>query len=173
MGCHTWFSVPYKTDKKEIIEIAQNWLNKSDHVSIGHKKMYQWAIDNEIEEPVCELASFETDTNHKDGWLLYKDIDKYSKEKYNNLHGTNIDFHDSEAWKGINIELYSNEPRIGGYPDTIIKSYDQMVEFIKTGFTNAEGTHFDFRYEQDRKEHFMYGIETFFINHPNGIITFG
>lgn len=173
MGCHTWFSVPYKTDKKEIIELAQKWLNTVDHVSPGHKKMYQWAIDNEIVEPVCELATFETDCNREgNDWVIYKDVTAYSVEKYNLEHGTNIDKYDYEARNAANIESYSDEPRIGGYPDKRIHSYDEMVEFMKTGHTNEYG-HYDFELDETRKEMVMNGIKQFFINHPQGIITFG
>lgn len=175
MGCHTWFSVPYKTDKEEILKLAQHWLNKADHVSVGHKKMYQYAIENEIIEPVCELASYETDSSHdvETEWILYKDIKNYSIEKYNLENDTTIDKYDDEACKKANIEYYSNEPRIGGYPDVIVKSYKEMVKFMETGFTDAEGKHHAFRYEENRKEAFMEGIKKFFINHPKGIISFG
>lgn len=173
MGCHTWFSVPYKTDKKEIIELAQNWLNKTDYISIGHRKMYQWAIDNEVKEPICELASFQTDCNIQLDWTLYKDIYDYSLEKYNKKNKVNIKKYSEEANKLTEIESYSDEPRIGGYPDKIIHSYDEMIDFMKTGYTNEEGTHHDFYIDDNRKEMVMNGIKQFFINHPNGIITFG
>lgn len=173
MGCHTWFSVPYKTDKKEIISLAQKLIDNSKYLSSGHKKMYQWAIDNEIKEVVCELAAGESDCNREGDWILYKDVKNYSVEKYNEEHGTNIDKYDSKACDAANIENYSDEPRIGGYPSNVIKSYKEMVKFIKSGYTDEEGKHFEFRCDADRMTQVMQGIQTFFINHPDGIITFG
>lgn len=175
MGCHTWFSVPYKTDKNEIIKIAQDWLNNSDarFVTDGHRKMYQYAIDNELKEPILELAGIATDCNSFNEWILYKGIKDYSIEKYKEQHNIDIDPYDYEAMEQAGIENYSSEPRIGGYPDKIIKSYKEMVDFVKTGFTDEDGKHYDFRYDEDRKETFMKGIKQFFTNHPQGIITFG
>ncbi len=173
MGCHTWFSVPYKTDKEEIIKLAQEFLNKSEYMSLGHKQMYQWAIDNKIEEPVCELASFEIDCNRQGEWSLYKDVKDFSIEKHNEKSGLSIDKYDYDACEKAGIESYSDEPRIGGYPDRIIRSYDDMIDFMSTGFTDDSGKHYDFYYDKERKEDFMSGIKQFFINHPQGIITFG
>lgn len=173
MGCHTWFSVPYKTDKKEIIELAQKWLDKTDYISPGHRKMYQWVIDNEIEEPICELASFETDCNRQSDWTLYKDIYDYTLEKYNRENKVNIQKYSEEAIKLTDIESYSDEPRIGGYPNKVIHSYDEMIDFMKVGYTNEEGEHYEFYIDENRKKMVMNGIKQFFINHPNGIITFG
>lgn len=172
MGCHTWFSVPYKTDKNEILKIAQSWIDTSD-ISDGHKKMYQWAIDNEIEEPVCELASYSTDCTYENNWVLYKDAYDYNVEKYNLENNTSIDKYDQEACKKANIKSYSNEPRIGGYPDTIITSYDKMVKFMEDGFIDNKGKHYSFYYDEDKKESFMNDIKEFFENFSDGIITFG
>jgi hypothetical protein len=176
MGCHTWYSVPYKTDKSEIINAAQKWLNEAKHISIGHKKIYQYAIDNEIIEPVLELASFEFDCTDRDNtkWILYKDANNYFVEKYNKENGTNIENHDYNNISKLGIERYGDEPRIGGYPEeVIIHSYDEMLEFIKKGYTDQEGKHHDFYYNKDREHEIMSNIKMFFANNPEGIITFG
>lgn len=175
MGCHTWFSVPYKTDKKEIITLAQEWLNKAGHISEGHKKMYQWAIDNEVPEPVCELASFDVDGNGNidpKEWIIYKGVTCLAAENYNKEHGTSIETYNYTEIDKLDIERYSNEPRISGYPDRVIRSYDDLVNFMSTGFDNEYGHH-DFIIDEDRKERVMEGIKTFFIKHPKGVITFG
>lgn len=45
---------------------------------------------------------------------------------------------------------------------------------MDTGFTNDEGTHFEFReIEADRKDLVMNNIKRFFETYPTGIITFG
>lgn len=176
MGCHTWYSVPYKTDKQEIINLAQKWLNEAKHISNGHKKMYQYAIDNEIIEPILELASFESDCSDRDNtkWVLYKDVNTYYVEKYNKENNTNIEIYDYEKIKSLNIQIYGNEPRIGGYPEeVIIHSFDQMIEFMKKGYTDEEGKHYDFYHDKNREPEIIDNIKHFFSNHPEGIITFG
>jgi len=79
----------------------------------------------------------------------------------------------NEWWLYESVSEISDEPRIGGYPDKVIHSEKEMLEFMGTGFTNDEGKHFDFYYDADRYDIFMKGIQTFFQKHPDGIITFG
>jgi hypothetical protein len=179
MGCHTWFSVPIVTDKKEIIRLAQEYLDRDSvslrpFISDGHMKMYQWAIDNEIDEVCCELATILTDYKVLGSWSLYQNIRYYSVDKYNRENGTKHDYysHVFDVNPPI-IETYSDEPRIGGYPDRIVRSYDDMVDFMKTGFVDDEGIQYDFRLDEDRAEKVMKDIKQFFINHPDGVITFG
>ena len=173
MGCHTWFSVPYKTDKKEIINIAQQWLNDSIELSDDYKKMYQFAIDNELEDPICELSEISTECRMSDKWILYKGVKEFSLENYNKSHSTNYGIYDDFFKDKDILESYSNEPRIGGYPDNIIRSYDEMVDFMYSGYVDKDGKKYDFRLDLDRKERVMEGMKTFFINHPLGVITFG
>ncbi len=172
MGCHTWFSVPYITDKETIIQKAKDYLssNESSWLSESKKQMYQYAIDAELVDPVCELAY----PNHQNyGWDIYMDIKEYSLIEYNKKNGTNYGLYDREFYDNPEIESYSDEPRIGGYPETVIKSYDELIEFMKTGYTDKNGKHFDFYYDESRKETFMNQIKSFFNKHPKGIITFG
>lgn len=87
MGCHTWYSVPILTDKKEIIELAQKFLDDAGHIGPDHKRMYQFAINNELCDVVTELASYQLECSSKDGegWVVYQDerqfvVDAYNKE---------------------------------------------------------------------------------------------
>jgi hypothetical protein len=48
-----------------------------------------------------------------------------------------------------------------------------MVEFMKTGHIDEDGNNYQFYYDENRIEKVMDGIKQFFINHPEGIITFG
>jgi hypothetical protein len=175
MGCHTWFSVPFKTDKEEIIKLAQDYLNSVTHYGDDYKKMYQLAIDHGLQGPILELAADGSDSNVRDpdNWILYKDIVDNSIEEHHKKTGVLIDRYDYEAQKKEGLENYSNEPRIGGYPDRIVRSYDDMVDFMKTGHTLSDGTHCDFNCDADRLDKVMEGIKQFFFKHPDGIITFG
>ena len=68
----------------------------------------------------------------------------------------------------------SDEPRIGGYPETIITSAEQMFQFMKTGFYSEKySRQLDFQIQEDRKDIIFNLITTFFKIHPDGIITFG
>ncbi len=64
-------------------------------------------------------------------------------------------------------------PRISGYPDKVIHSYEEMVMFMNTGFVDEEGKQHDFYWQPERYDFIMAGINRFFTNHPDGIITFG
>lgn len=67
----------------------------------------------------------------------------------------------------------TDEPRIGGYPDTIIKSSDEMFKAMETGLINWEGKHFNFYWDKNREEYIRNNIVEFFNMHPDGIIEFG
>lgn len=149
MGCHTWLLVPFITDKKEVLTLAQNHLNKLWKYSESYCQMYQYAIDNELEDPVCDLAMHETDCVHRVGWVFYMNV-------------FNI----------VDTDLYTNQPRITGYPPNIIKSYDEMLDFTSKGYIDEEGTHHSFHYS-DNKEIVNAKLKKFFEDYPEGIITFG
>jgi len=58
-----------------------------------------------------------------------------------------VTFIDGEPIIFTRYENDSDEPRIGGYPDTIIRSADEMFKAMQTGLTNWENKHFHFRFE--------------------------
>jgi len=84
-----------------------------------------------------------------------------------------VTFIDGEPIIFTRYENDSDEPRIGGYPDTIIRSADEMFKAMQTGLTNWENKHFHFRWEKEREEHIKNHIITFFQKYPDGIIEFG
>jgi hypothetical protein len=170
MGCHTWFSVPLEKNKDSIIKEAQKNLDTFS-LSDDNKKMYQYAIDNELMDVCCDLGYPEYSFYD---CIIYQDIREYSLKEYNRENGTTYDseYHD-DVFNKIELESYSNEPRISGYPERVIRSYDDMVDFMSTGFDDDKGNHHNFYYDEDRKETFMEGIKIFFEKHSEGIITFG
>jgi hypothetical protein len=173
MGCHTWFSVPLTTDRKKILWIAQKSVDEMD-VHPTTKMMYQYAIDSELVDPVCNLAASYSNSGTWEDWIIYQGVLDYSLSQYNKEHNTKYDrWKDYEIVYSLNLESYSDEPRIGGYPNRVIHSYDDMVKFMSTGHDDEDGDHYDFYFEEDRIENVMEGIKTFFEKHPYGIITFG
>lgn len=171
MGCHTWFKIPFLKGKEKIIELAQKKLDGWDFLTASERKWYQLAIDNEFIDPVCDIAS---DSGYHIDWCLYETIEERAVRLYNEAN--NADFYsiyELSQEERQNIETYSDEPRIGGYPSTVIRSYAEMERALETGLINDEGKLFHFYYEEERKPLFMAGIKTFFDKHPDGIITFG
>lgn len=70
-------------------------------------------------------------------------------------------------------ERDSDEPRIGGYPETIIRSAEEMFKAMETGLTGSNGKHYNFFVEPGREKIIKDHINTFFQKYPDGIIEFG
>lgn len=151
MGCHTWYFIPKHTG---IDNVRKHILER---IEITKQKDY-W--DNECEQELTtllpDLDSLDFDS---DIWWCYLDTNEFFSI-VNNIPGIYIKYPDDP-----------DEPRIGGYPDNIITSAEEMFEFMRTGFTRDDGLHFDFFIKDEDliKKH----IETFFNLHPDGIIEFG
>jgi hypothetical protein len=150
MGCHTWYKVPVvkgeEEVKKELRANLERW-----------RKASWWDAECEAEVPK-RLQAIETlDPEWLDG-------------------GSDYYFYVVNGVPGLyrRYEGDSDEPRIGGYPDTIITSADQMFAFMRSGFySDYYKKHFYFAPDGDRTERVRELITTFFQKHPDGIITFG
>jgi len=142
MGCHTWYRIPKIIGKKDIKTHIQNFVNECEYYSEGWKKTLQYALDNDIEDVICEL---DVDLSYfsEMGWILYE-----------------------------NLEL-TNEPRIKGYPETIIKSHDEFLEALTTGLKDEDGNLQHFYYDENRLDYFVGKNEWFFKTYPKGIMKFG
>ena len=64
-------------------------------------------------------------------------------------------------------------PRIGGYPDTIITSAEEMFKAMETGLVDFEGELFDFYWHEEDDKYIRDNITEFFKTYPDGIIQFG
>ena len=176
MGCHTQYLVPVVHGIEAIKQLALEYLNRNDrYLHLSSRQMYEYAIANDLYEPIMEMAcnNYESKCTWADDdqWVLYKEANHVAVEEYNRVHGTNY-----RSWmtmQEIQIDWYGDEPRIGGYPERVIRSYEDMVDFMATGFTKENGDHCNFYYAPERYDHIMAMIRRFFINHPTGIITFG
>ena len=187
MGCHTWFYVPYENNKELTIQKAQEWLNskEADYIDDDHRKMYQYAINAQLCNVCCKLAYLYPLSCINIGWQIYIKIDQHVLNKYNEEHNTNYEslystIEDKDLYELLSSELYGDCPRIGGYPENIIKSYDEMVEFINTGYTDEDGEHYDFYHadevlieDKEALDRVLKVIKEFFTKHPQGVITFG
>jgi len=150
MGCHTWYKVPVAKGRDAVtVKIREN---------LSELRSKDWWNDEcEKEAKECERALKEWDTE-----LLEEYITNYY---FYVIKGVPMLFK--------HYENDTDEPRIGGYPENVITSEDEMLEFIKTGFTREDGKHFDFHIEEERRDRIFRHIKDFFKKHPDGIITFG
>ena len=150
MGCHTWYKVPVAKGRDAVtVKIREN---------LSELRSKDWWNDEcEKEAKECERALKEWDTE-----LLEEYITNYY---FYVIKGVPMLFK--------HYENDTDEPRIGGYSENVITSEDEMLEFIKTGFTREDGKHFDFHIEEERRDRIFRHIKDFFKKHPDGIITFG
>jgi hypothetical protein len=175
MGCHTRFRVPVLEGKETIIAEAKKNLTEATYYSVPEREMYRDAIDKELLDPVCDLACLENGwDNDGGGWVLYENIVTVSLRHYNEIHGRDFkSIWELPAPQQAEIETYSDEPRIAGFPDTVVKSYAELLDYMKTGMVGFDGKVYRFYYDVARYDIFMPKIKAFFEKHPKGIITFG
>lgn len=155
MGCHTWYRKPLVKGKENV----QKYLR--DKIETMRKKDW-WNEGCEL-EAVVSLYSIE---------LLDVNMDKDLLD--NVCLNNTLVFIDKEPVIFIAANGFdTDEPRIGGYPDTIIKSAEEMFEAMEGGLINWKGKHFNFHWEKEREDYIKNNIIEFFKAHPDGIIEFG
>ena len=155
MGCHTWYIKPLVKGKDNVQKYL---IDKLDAL----RKNDWWNEECEQESLVTIKAIELLDENSDD-----EAIDSILFSEY--LH-----FIDGEPIVFVGANGYdADEPRIGGYPDTIIKSADEMFKAMETGLTNCEGNHYYFHWDKEREARIRKNIIDFFNAHPDGIIKFG
>ena len=149
MGCHTWY--------RKLVTNNQNEIVKRVRDVIAVSKYYDWYEFTDLKD------LFESDEE----WL--QEIAEYVYGSLDNLIQVNGVFGIYKSANGYDTD----EPRIGGYPDTIIKSADEMFKAMENGLVNWEGKHFNFYWDKDREDYIRKNIVDFFNAHPDGIIKFG
>jgi uncharacterized protein with PIN domain len=149
MGCHTWYKKLVTDNQEEIIKKVKDAIAVSKH--------YDW----------YEVTSLKNLFESTEEWV--QEIAEYVYGSIDGLTEVNGLFCIYEAANGYDTD----EPRIGGYPNTIIKSSEEMFNAMQTGLTNWEGKHFNFYWEKSREEYIRNNIIEFFKAHPDGIIEFG
>lgn len=147
MGCHTWFSVPFITDKEKIKQDALEELERKDYAySAQEKKMYQYAIEQDLDDIIARLAS--------------------NNSKYENV-GL-IQTTDGKLYK--DSAKYHDAFRCSGYPIIVLKSLQETIDFINSyEYKHRDGTVL----KCETSEHTIPTITEFFEKYPDGIITFG
>jgi hypothetical protein len=155
MGCHTWYRKPLVKGKENV----QKYLR--EEIDTMRKK--DWWNDECENEALISLLAIDA---------LAENMDEELSE-YLTINNTLL-FIKGEPIIFVAANGYdTDEPRIGGYPDTIIKSADEMFKAMETGLINWEGKHFNFYWDKEREDYIRNNITEFFKNHPDGIIEFG
>jgi hypothetical protein len=152
MGCHTWFKLPVITGKEEV---------KKHILKIIDKQRNEEWWDDTVEAQALMDIEYLNQFNYEDMvWYTYNE---------------NLSFRVVNGVPGLYTSYYddSDEPRIGGYPEAIATSYEEMMGFMESGLKGEDGRHYDFYIEDDRRDRIINHIKTFFEKHPDGIITFG
>ena len=155
MGCHTWYKKPIVKGKENVQKFLREEIE-------NQRKLRWWNKECENEVPIRLNAIEQLDENMDEELLEWCDSNG------------RIIFMNGEPQIFVTANSYDiDEPRIGGYPDTIIKSADEMFKAMETGLINWEGKHFNFYWDKDRENYIRKNITDFFNTHPEGIIEFG
>ena len=149
MGCHTWYKKLKTNNQKEILEKVR------DAISVS--KQYDWYEFTDLKD------LFESNEE----WV--QEIAEYVYDSIDGLTEVDGVFGIYESANGYDTD----EPRIGGYPETIITSSDEMFKAMEDGLIGWQGNHFNFYWDKEREDHIRNNITEFFISHPDGIIEFG
>jgi len=149
MGCHTWYKKLITNNQEEIIKKVK------DVISIS--KFYYW----------YEFKDLKDLLKNDEEWV--QEIAEYVYDSIDGLVEVNGVWGIYESTNRYDIDT----PRIGGYPDTIITSSEEMFEVMKTGLINWEGKHYDFYWDKNEEDYIKNNINEFFKEYPNGIIEFG
>ncbi len=184
MGCHTWYKKVVDRgvvgDEKTNTLVNTIFNNLSDQLTQSEKEWYRYAIDQQLVDPILsfivefgEFAHEQFDGDY-DAFML-----KFGEDyRFNSDYGC---IRKTSEWVLYDDAIGYDGPRISGYPDIVITSYDEMMEFIKTGFVDSEGIHHTFsdwdvetnKHINGASENSLRVIRKFFDDYPDGIIEFG
>lgn len=143
MGCHTWFKVPQVTDPEEIKKYAFQHINKcgedgTPYFNSDQKKVMVFAINNSLSGFYGEYAAAEFYGGSFINGIIYLDVEEWSlQNEYNPKNNTNyICKYDLSDTERLTLESYWDSPRIGGYPERLVTSYEDMKDFMRMGYTD-------------------------------------
>jgi hypothetical protein len=155
MGSHTWYRKPLVKGKENV----QKYLREK----IDSMREKDWWNAECEQEALNSLVAIEALDEKMDEGLLETIC---SNDTLIFINGEPQIFVGADGFD-------TDEPRIGGYPDTIIKSADEMFKAMETGLVNWEDKHFNFYWDKEREDYVRNNITEFFKAHPDGIIEFG
>lgn len=169
MGCHTWFhkkiNVSYEEARdslvkkyKSNIELTQKWIdNPNDDEYVDMLKYYEYYT-----------IEYLTEQNEIDRRKLRMVESGYCKEavmrKYDNntIDKFNVYHYIKNVGMFVDCE-YHNLFRIPGYPEDMLFSLEETIEFIKIN------KNFIYWYANDWEKR----LNEFWEKYPDGMITFG
>lgn len=158
MGCHTWYRKPLVKGKENVQEYLRG--------EIDERRKKKWWTEAYEKEALVKLAAIDALDIEMDELLLDELQDTYGSARLLFINGEPVIFTEADPFS-------IDDPRIGGYPDTIIQSAEQMFKAMETGLVNWEGKRYEFYWDKSREEFIRNNIVDFFNEHPDGIIEFG
>jgi len=155
MGCHTWYKKPLIKGKTNV----QKYLR----AEIEAMRTTKWWNDTCEEEAIIAFKAIdELDENMDESLRHYLSF----QFPVDFIDGVPIMFDHAN-------EYQTDEPRVNGYPETMIRSADEMFKAMETGLINSKGEHCKFYWDEERDEFIRKNIINFFTTYPDGIIEFG
>jgi hypothetical protein len=132
MGCHTWYKKLVTNDQEKILKKINDILSMS--------KYYNWYT-----------FGYLVDLFVSDDELLEYVLDEIDIIKVNGIYGI---YEDADNYQ-------IDEPRIGGYPETIITSAKEMFEAMENGLIGISGRHYNFYWDSSRDKEIRKNIIDF------------
>ena len=149
MGCHTWYRKLVTSNQEKIATRVRD--------AIAESLYYNW----------YEFTNLKDLFESNEEWV--QEIAEYVYESIDGSVNVNGVFGIYDMANGYDTD----EPRIGGYPDTTITSANEMFKAMEDGLIGAYGNHYTFYWDKDREDYIRKNIVDFFNAHPDGIIEFG
>ena len=155
MGCNTHYRIPLVKGKENVKKYLKDEIE-------AQRKEDWWDEKCENQSEMRFYAIEQIDKNMSEELFEYANV------------GGRLYFVNGEPTILVCADKYDiDEPRIYGYPETIITSSDEMFEAMEKGLVGCEGkTHF-FYWDENKDKMIRNNITEFFKQHPDGIINFG
>ena len=149
MGCHTLYKKLVTNNQEEIVKRVRDVIALSKHYDWYEFTSLKDLFEND-EEWVQEIAEY-----------VYDSVDGLV-----NVNGTYGIYDEANGYD-------TDEPRIGGYPDNIITSAEEMFKAMESGLIGWKGNRCNFYWDESRDKNIRHNIIEFFKEYDDGIIKFG
>lgn len=171
MGCHTWFyrkiEVSYEETKTSLvksltenIKVCQEWIdnpNGKDYLEI--KDFYpEWTIGFLWEQ---------VDIDKRKLSIIEKGLCKEAvMNKYNSGLGVTRYIKGKGHYQSLDFcDIF----RIGNYPEDILFSFDETMDFIERNKENI----YHYYYNEVQKKDYVQQLKDYWNEYPDGMIIFG
>jgi len=167
MGCHTWFykKIEGPTDeqiRKDLVVYFQETIQFYDS-ALNHKE----SLDDLTKEVLEGVSDEELEVERDEFLFLYRrfasgemEIDEVNENWASSRFSRHIKYLRKMGWYETDDSLPHDLFRTGNYPETILFSLEETLDFIKTN----KCTVYEFTDEK---------LRNFWVEFPDGMIEFG